>query len=833
MVTAKAAERSQLVENGRDLTALLDVSLPFALRKQRLSIPNPFSRLDLTQKDVLASGRSFIRRFPDRNQPLLLVGVRTSGTYFVTLLKALFEAEGYEHVGLITIYPNHGLSRREKKQLRHFAARGFWALIVDDPPESSRTLLAASDVARRAGFRRESIKFLPPTHPSTPSWYKGLPENSVITLLPDQWHKRELLDAKVVERQLREYLGTRNCSVSVVASHRADEFNAGLRSLGSDERGVRLKRVFEIRLQTPDGERQTKYVLAKSVGWGWLSYRAFLVGQRLTGHVPPVLGLRDGILYSEWLPQQTVGPIKRNELIDAAASYVAARVRRLNLTSPGVSVDPERTASGNKVLVNALSRAYGRYVVDKLMRPRMGRLLGARTCPSATLIDGNMHPGEWILGTHGPVKTDFEHHGMGKVDINVTDAAYDLADTCLNLALSPDEERRLIENYISASGDREVERRLFLNKLLAGLWGMNQSQLRLFDVPRSGLEKRDLHQRFMNAWHFVTMETARHCGSVCHRPSELRWRSPLIVLDIDGVLDRVLFGFPSTTIAGMKALSLLSAHGYSAALNTARSAAEVKEYCKAFCLSGGIAEYGSYFWDAVNQREQVLISAEAQGQLAELRDKLRVVPGVYLDERHQYSIKAFTYREKPGGAIQSVLNSLRYPIGAGVLAPISTHTIHELLIDLRLDALKFHHTRIDTAVVSKEVDKGTGLRALRDSVLAPSDETIAIGDDERDLPMFAAASRSYAPSNVGCRRQAWLFGTQISKYPNQRGLLDIIGKIIHPENERCDCCQNVEKTFAPKDDDLFFAALRAADQPWIRNFSRVVSDPSAFKIFFR
>ena len=88
----------------------------------------------------------------------------------------------------------------------------------------------------------------------------------------------------------------------------------GLQSTASDERGVRLKRIFEVQLETPDGEKQTKYVLAKSVGWGWLSYHAFLIGHRLSGFVPPILGLRDGILYMEWIPQPAVEPDnKRNE----------------------------------------------------------------------------------------------------------------------------------------------------------------------------------------------------------------------------------------------------------------------------------------------------------------------------------------------------------------------------------------------------------------------------------------------------------------------------------------------------------------------------------------
>ena len=84
------------------------------------------------------------------------------------------------------------------------------------------------------------------------------------------------------------------------------------------------------------------------------------------------------------------------------------------------------------------------------MRSRIGSTGAGVACPCPTLIDGNMHLSEWILGPQGPLKTDYEHHGMGKTALNVTDPAYDLADTILNLALSPEEESSLITQYIAA-----------------------------------------------------------------------------------------------------------------------------------------------------------------------------------------------------------------------------------------------------------------------------------------------------------------------------------------------------------------------------------------------
>ena len=174
-----------------------------------------------------------------------------------------------------------------------------------------------------------------------------------------------------------------------------------------------------------------------------------------------------------------------------------------------------------------------------------------------------------------------------------------------------------------------MEQRLFMNKLLAGLWAMKQAHEHLFGKARVAERQQAFHRRFMSAWNFLTVQTARHCGGYCRPPAEPRWRSPLVTLDIDGVLDRRVFGFPSTTAAGIEALSLLSAHELSVAVNTARSVAEVKAYCQAYSLAGGVAEHGSYLWDAVRERGRILISPEAERQLDELKRNLQRIPGVF------------------------------------------------------------------------------------------------------------------------------------------------------------------------------------------------------------
>ena len=226
---ASVLDPTSLAEAGGRLALLLQSPLPPDLQAKRLGIPSPFSRLDLTQEDVLALGECFVRRFPDRSQAILLLGLRTSGSYFAPLLKAFLEAESYRTVSLLTVEPNKGPGRWENKELKRFAERGYSALIVDDPPHTAGTVLVAFDIARRAGFGPHKIRVLVPTHPARRNWFKALPDEVVVSLSPEQWHKQALLDPKVVERRLSEYFRSSNIvGTSVVASRHAEELNAQL-----------------------------------------------------------------------------------------------------------------------------------------------------------------------------------------------------------------------------------------------------------------------------------------------------------------------------------------------------------------------------------------------------------------------------------------------------------------------------------------------------------------------------------------------------------------------------------------------------------------------------
>ena len=449
------SEPALFAEAGSRLAHLLQTPLSSDLQDERLGVPSPFRRLDLTHFDVLALGRRFMKRVSDRSQPILLLGLRTSGTYFAALLQAFFKVEGYETVSSLTVQPKKGPGSEERKELKRYAQQDYALVIVDDPPHTGHTIFLAFDIARRAGFDLDNVTALVPTHPAQSNWSKSLPSHIIVSLEPEQWHKNRLLDPRRVESRLAEYFQPQGFTKArLIESPRAAEFNAGLQSCTDRRRGSMLKQIYEVQLQTPQGRTETRYVLAKGVGVGWLGYHAFLAGHRLSAFVPPILGLRDAILYMEWLPPSLPtenGNLERDTWIETSASYVAARARMLALPksrAPGKAI----YENGLRLLAEVLSKAYGRFATDTLMRARIQKRLCRQPCRFPTLIDGNMGRTEWIVGAYGPLKIDYEHHGFGKTELNVIDPAYDLAETVLNLALSPEEERRLIRRYVEEFG---------------------------------------------------------------------------------------------------------------------------------------------------------------------------------------------------------------------------------------------------------------------------------------------------------------------------------------------------------------------------------------------
>jgi hydroxymethylpyrimidine pyrophosphatase-like HAD family hydrolase len=812
------AEAKDLVPDGwrAALVAMLDYPFPAKLKAARQRIPAAFRSQDLTHFDGLRLGQKLSEECPDRSRPILVVGLRTAGSYFAPLLRGYLESKGYHRVQTITLRPKQGPGLRERSYLARAVATGALAAVVDEPVYLASTMAMAVDRLKKTGFPPQDILAVFPAHPFRRNWRDGsaglaLSAIRAVTLEPEEWRKHQFLGSSAVQNRIREYLeadGERVAELQPSADAR--RLTAELDQYEEPGLHWRLKRIYEVGIANGNGSVR-KFVLAKSVGWGWMGYHALLAGARLGRLVPRVLGLRDGVLFMEWQPHSESN--EPEPPVESTAQYLAERVGALRLGD-----DPTRDLAeagrhrGTEELAGVLSGAYGWKLAAVLKRPRLQHQLAHLACPVPTLIDGKMRRTEWVRAAGDFLKTDFEHHGMGKHELNVADPAYDLAEMILHWELSEDDERRLIQRYIDLSADRDVPGRLFLQKLLAGTWAMNQA-IRKLSFPSMGPRREELNREFLQAWRFLIIHTMRFCANLGCRPENPRWSEPLTVLDVDGVLDKQIFGFPSTTAAGIEAVSLLASHGFSVALNTARSVSILKEYCRTYGFVGGVAEYGSYIWDATTGREQVLVTPESLGQMKQLKNRLREIPGVFFDEDCQFIIRAYAYTRNR-------------------TVPLPETLIRALLAELEPGRFCLHQTYTDSTVIAAECNKGEGLRALLSLAGHSGWETSAVGDSEPDLAMFHAATRCFAPSQIGCPGPARLLGCQIATRPYQLGLLEIVRSLVHPDGKTCHRCRFPGVALSTPD-RLFRQLLHTADQSTVTSLIRSLLDPRAIRAFLR
>ena len=820
LITA-APDRAILLQQRDRLASLLPADFPGRLWNRRPKIPAFFRSRDFAPFDCLELGRKFVAAFPEPERPAMVMGLRTAGSFLAPLLCA-YLSTGLRDTDWVAARPGKGLAVWEHEALRRAARKKARLLIVDESIHTGQTVAKAVHLLRQAGFSDGDIVMLNPVEPAFPDWknshtLQSLSRIKVLTLEPAERCKQQLLESGPVAVRLNEYFAARGyVETRVAPSPKTEKLNLRWRVQPPERVDVRLKRVYEVHLKDAAGANEVRYVLAKSVGWGWLGYHAFRAGEQLAQFVPPILGLRDGILYTEWFPGGQDAALfapDRHAWIKSLATYIAARARSLSLGSdPTPDLAREGRHKGSEILAGALSRAYSSRIVSALKRPRIQQELSRQKCPVPILTDSKMSRQEWVVADSRLLKTDFEHHGQGKNELGITDPAYDLADTIFHFRLSEKESAQLVRHYVQESGDIHVEKRLFLNKLLAGMWAQNLATLGLQN-PRLLHRRHEFHQQYLSAWNFLVGETIRECGKLCHRPREIHWHTPLVVADIDGVLDRMVFGFPSTTAAGIKAISLLHGHGFAIAINTARTLHEVKQYCRAYGFAGGLAEYGSVLWDAVSEQERVLVSTESLRQLEQAQDAFQRIPGIFLNGDYQYSLRAFTYQD-------------------GRTKPLPPLLVQDLLASLKLDRLQVHHTGLDTAILAKENNKGTGLLSLLAFVGLPADDVLAIGDSEPDLAMFRVVHRSFAPGNISCRREAYLLGCHVAHLPYQPGLLQIVRKIAHPEGGTCHRCRAIDAGW-PKESSLFASLLTVADRKPLSLLLRNSFDPSALAAVFR
>jgi hydroxymethylpyrimidine pyrophosphatase-like HAD family hydrolase len=804
--TGKPAQQ-QLDELRKSIENCIATPLPKRLLHRCMQLPSGYRSQDLAHQDAFSLAELFTASQKNRQSPLLIIGPRSMGAYFAPAARAKLSKLGWTSVSWCTIRPKKGISPWEEPALKALHLTNVRVLVIDESPNTGNTFQLIVNLLRKRGVPPGRIFLLAAMHPARPHWHLPVAEETrgikFIPLEANALHKNHLLEPSSVQPLLASYFHALGWDdVQLLQSSRTGELNARLEEHFQDGFQCRVKRVFDVRLVKNGARPVVRRVLAKSVGWGWLGYQAFFAGNQLAGFVPTILGLREGLVYMEWLERVEGNPA--GPPIKRLASYVATRAATLRLKKdPTFAISPGYGWTGWSVLIDSLRRAYGP-IVGRMKVPALRRNLAQYVCRAPALIDGNMTPQDWVETRDGPCKVDFEHHNFGRTELYIADPAYDLASAVCEFRLSAKDQQELIAHYIRMSGDSTVSARILLWKMVHGVVGMERATAALGADARS--ETLELwHERLVLARNFLVHQMNLFSASLLPNSLAPQWTQRLIFLDLDGVFDSNVFDFPQATTSSLIALSKLQSHGFSVILNTARSVTDVRQYCEAYCLPGGVAESGCIFVDAIAQNEISLIEPEAAQQLSRCKTVIQSLPGAFIDPNYRTAVRAFRYRKNRTQGL-------------------SEAEVHAALERAGLDRLTFLPTHADTTIIPKGINKGSGLLWAKKYLRFEGEPVAAIGDNDQDLDMFRAADLVFAPANSSklVREFAGMGKCKLMRQPYQRGLLEAVKQVIHADGRLCDKC-DVQLKQTDGCGALFQRLMEVAESSKLRKFFSILN----------
>ncbi|MDX6700523.1 MAG: hypothetical protein QOF26_749, partial [Baekduia sp.] len=551
----------------RSCDAVLDGvhRLPATLRRTAMRRPACFGIFDQHPDDVRELTARFARFAPARRRPLLVLGVRTSGSYLAPLTGAFLRARGYADVTVLTLRPGRRQRAGQRRAMQAVARRGGLALVCDDPPGSGRTVAGVADLLAGRGLDVVLVLavFGPPR--ALPRDLAGRP---AVLLGQADWAVTARLAPTAVGATVADLLGP---AIEIVACERLD---------GGAPRRVRRHVRAAYRLTVRDrGHRDTTeaWIAVEGVGLGHLGADAAVLHRELEPYLAPLLGVRDGLMYREWLPdraradRRTPDPARTAQRL---AGEVDARARALPLASDRTTgARGERPAWEAASLV--LSRAFGRaqpaarvLVVDPAVQ-------GLLRVERPSRVDGSMALSRWFAAGAGDlVKVDWAEPDGASWRVASCDPVSDLAQVT---AGSQDRALgRLLREAYNLLGHEPIEAERWLLHELAHLWSHERAAP---DDPAPRRAAAVAMQAYMHEVYFADLAPDGN--------------GPLCALDVDGVLELGVLGFPALTPVAAQALRALTAHGHRPVLATGRSEQEVIERCAAYRLAGGVAEYGA------------------------------------------------------------------------------------------------------------------------------------------------------------------------------------------------------------------------------------------------
>jgi hypothetical protein len=730
-----------------------------ALAGDVLRVPACFHGFDQHPDDVAWLVNEVRRRYPVAGVPVCVLGVRTSGSYLAPLYAAALRAAG-ARVTMLTYRPGRPFLRPERALLAQTARAGGLVLVTDDPPGTGTSLARAARAAAQAGFADSAIVLVFSSFGPAGQVPEMLSRWPAVVQPWDRWSVHRRLAPPQVAHVLAGLVGA-HAEVGAV-------WQQGLPAQ-SDRGHVRAR--FAVQLtDRRTGVTAEQDIVVEGAGLGYLGRQGVAVARALPGYVPRVYGFADGLLYRDWLPagpgratlngreppagREPGAPTDRTlagpgVLAGTVAGYVAARRRAL--PAPSASVD--RLGGRDpawEVAARLLSGQYGPLGVPArplLLDPAVRRLLAV---DDPAVADGKTDARHWLPdpATCGELrKVDFYQRGFGHLDLACYDPVFDLAGAAAQPP-EPGFEARLRQAYEQATG-HQVDGERWLLYRLAQLWRLGRAG----DLPPARIRE-------------CSAAAVHDYLAALYLRGLPRADGPLCAIDLDGVLECDRLGYPATSPTGALALRALIAHGYQPVLASGRSLTDVGDRCAVFGLAGGVAEYGAALWLSGEPPDGgtavVLLPEPARALLDRVRAEVAACPGVVVDPRYRYSVRART--------------------SAG---PLPVELVSRVLA-LAGPGLRVIHGRGQTDFVAAGVDKGTGLSALAARVAQPGC-ALAVGDSPPDLPLLACASLARAPRNA--RHWAPAAGITLTRHAYQAGLADACTALLGHRPGRCPACR--------------------------------------------
>ncbi len=696
----------------------------------RMRLNDGFRCQDMTHHDVLKMADRYVqaRSVDTEGDRVVIIGARTAGAYFAPLIKSHLLSRGIDNISWMTVRPKLGVSPRERKKLRRYLTGNVTVILTDDYSNTGSTFALLQAAVIAFGVSPDRIVLLVPRHPAQAKTILSTSlETKVITLEQSELYMNDSMQTCSAVEVLRELLlASDDDEISIQNNRFVDDMNRKFSHHYPESFQARLKRLFEVRIQHKDGSATIKRILAKGVGWGWLGYHAYIAGTRLQGFVPEIIGLRNGMLFMEWLEGETMSGRKMSdEILDRMSSYLIRRANVLSLNEDPRLVYPF-VGWGWLQILGILRRVFGAKV-GYLMNRALLEQLSKITRPLPILTDGRMKPDEWIVTDKGLFKVDFEQHNFGAPEFDVVDPAYDIAIASFEFRLTEKEEERIILKYSRESSDKNVDDRMVIYKLLFATIQKNRTLSELFHrKPQSDLE--NLNQQYILSWNYLVFTMNHFCSGLVKSRSAWETGPNLVFLDLDGVFDSETLGFPHTTTSGLTALVLLKSNGYSVIPDTGRSIEHVRNYCSSYGFDAGIAEYGSVIYDGAKGTEIGLVDNETTEELRRLRELVQCLQGVFVDTTYRYAIRAYRYNAKGTEGLKR-------------------EEAEYLLKQSGFQRIKIILRQADTYFVGKSIDKGKAMEEYLTRMQYIRDMSVAIGDSDEDIPMLKIAARAFAPKN--------------------------------------------------------------------------------------